>query len=573
MKTEYAEFKDRILALFTDLHALTVETGAGNLREVAASLIQNVSAPFLFVVVGEVKSGKSSFINALLGEEVCAVAPDPCTDTIQKIVHAPEPYTKETGEHVREVGLDRDILREIAIVDTPGTNSILARHQEITEGFIPESDLVIFVFPAANPYTLTAWEFFNFVKDEWRKKIIFVLQQRDRVSEEELAVSRERVAQYAAERGIDDPRIFAVSAKARLAAEDGGFEDVWDYIRSTVTGGLHYRYKMESLLGTAGHVLEVIDSGLDEERAALEQDVAECERIRAALDRGRETGLRDLKVLQTSLVQTYSALADEVVAEFEQGLSLPSLVRSSFSGVVGRKNALKEWVEKLGDSFTERFTARADGITRESARSIAEHTISVVQSILAELKGRREVRSPDDATITVLAQKRLAVIDEVVGNVTRLLAGEEFGERLRPADLRKIGDRTVMGGFITAVGAVLVASTHIALFDVTGGVITALGALVAINTLFFQRRTAVRRFREGFEKGREQFEHELKERLAGRVETIYEELETAFVPLFTDVEHRSRRVDELGGSVDRLASGIRTETERITGLVEAEAES
>ena len=43
-----------------------------------------------------------------------------------------------------------EILREIAIVDTPGTNAIVAHHQEITEGFVPAADLIVFVFEAKN---------------------------------------------------------------------------------------------------------------------------------------------------------------------------------------------------------------------------------------------------------------------------------------------------------------------------------------------------------------------------------------------------------------------------------------
>ncbi|MEZ4986392.1 MAG: dynamin family protein [Saprospiraceae bacterium] len=69
------------------------------------------------------------------------------------------------------------ILRDIAIVDTPGT-TIVEHHQEITERFVPASDLIVFVFEAKNPYRQSARTFFDFIQDEWRKKVIFVLQQK-----------------------------------------------------------------------------------------------------------------------------------------------------------------------------------------------------------------------------------------------------------------------------------------------------------------------------------------------------------------------------------------------------------
>ena len=58
---------------------------------------------FLFVVVGEIKAGKSSLVNALLGESVCPVDPAPCTDTIQLIVHGETPAETEIAPHVRRI--------------------------------------------------------------------------------------------------------------------------------------------------------------------------------------------------------------------------------------------------------------------------------------------------------------------------------------------------------------------------------------------------------------------------------------------------------------------------------------
>jgi ribosome biogenesis GTPase A len=108
----------------------------------------------MFVIVGEVKVGKSSFINALLQTttEICKVAPSPMTDTIQQIVYGPEYMEISISPVLKRITYPEEILKEIAIVDTPGTNTIVQHHQEITEKFIPVSDLVMFVFEAKNPY-------------------------------------------------------------------------------------------------------------------------------------------------------------------------------------------------------------------------------------------------------------------------------------------------------------------------------------------------------------------------------------------------------------------------------------
>ena len=121
----------------------------------------------LFVVVGEVKSGKSSFINALLGEDVCEVAPDPCTAVIQELVYGEERTSTTLGDFWERVRLPKEVLREISIVDTPGTNSIIKKHQTLTEKYIPQSDLVVFVFSAKNPHTASAWELLSMIRKDW----------------------------------------------------------------------------------------------------------------------------------------------------------------------------------------------------------------------------------------------------------------------------------------------------------------------------------------------------------------------------------------------------------------------
>jgi tRNA U34 5-carboxymethylaminomethyl modifying GTPase MnmE/TrmE len=70
--------------LVKDLQQLSQEIGHKELAAVVGELRLRMSEPFMFVIVGEVKAGKSSFVNALLesNREICAVAPQPMTDTV-----------------------------------------------------------------------------------------------------------------------------------------------------------------------------------------------------------------------------------------------------------------------------------------------------------------------------------------------------------------------------------------------------------------------------------------------------------------------------------------------------------
>ena len=100
-----------------------------------ATGLSHLQAAALFVIVGEVKAGKSSFVNALLDGDVCEVAPDPrCSSVIQELVYGEERKTSVLGSGWERMQLPKAVLKEVTIVDTPGTNSIIRNHQTITRG-------------------------------------------------------------------------------------------------------------------------------------------------------------------------------------------------------------------------------------------------------------------------------------------------------------------------------------------------------------------------------------------------------------------------------------------------------
>ena len=209
----------------------------GEIDQLSASALK----PFLFVIVGEVKSGKSSLINALLDAPVCAVDSAPCTDSVQEINYGEEEQRVQISEFEERLHLPHAILRHICIVDTPGTNSIIRHHQVITENYIPQSDLVLFVFFAKNPYTGSAWEFLRYIRHDWQRNTLFVLQQADLLPSAERKRTLEHIREQLIGNGIEDPVVFAVSVKTGM-----GVSTLRDYLRSAVVEGRQYT-KVQSL--------------------------------------------------------------------------------------------------------------------------------------------------------------------------------------------------------------------------------------------------------------------------------------------------------------------------------------
>src|SRR5436190_16767745 len=237
--------------------------------QILRARLTNLQAAALVVVVGEVKAGKSSLINALFREEICEVAPGPCTAGIRELVYGGERKVVSLGASCERVFLPKDVLREVTMVDTPGTNSIIQNHERITENYIPQSDLVLFVFSAANPHTKSAWELLTLIRKEWHRKMVFVLQQADRASQDELTINREHVTQYARERQVESPTVFTLSANREMSGmADSGFSEFRSYLQSAIACGEVWRMKVEGSYQTLRSVMSRLLTHLRREKDA-----------------------------------------------------------------------------------------------------------------------------------------------------------------------------------------------------------------------------------------------------------------------------------------------------------------
>jgi len=56
------------------------------------------------------------------------------------------------------------LLRDVNVVDTPGTNVILERQQRLTEEYVPRADLVLFVMSADRPFTESEVDFLKYIR-------------------------------------------------------------------------------------------------------------------------------------------------------------------------------------------------------------------------------------------------------------------------------------------------------------------------------------------------------------------------------------------------------------------------
>src|SRR3990170_4873752 len=188
-----------------------------------AALLVEMDELFLLVVVGEYNTGKSTFINALLGDEVFEMGDLPTTRAISILRHGEAGPPEAVGEHVQLFHYPLEVLRDLEVVDTPGTNSIERMEEAITREFVPRADLVLFVTSLLQPLTASELDFLTHIR-EWGKKVVFVVNGIDRRNtDDQLGRVREYLEREVSTRlGGQAPTLYFISAlqalRGKLAA-------------------------------------------------------------------------------------------------------------------------------------------------------------------------------------------------------------------------------------------------------------------------------------------------------------------------------------------------------------------
>ena len=554
-----SRFLDRraiLSGLMGRLGELTARCGRADLERVAAELAAHALEPFLFVVVGEVKTGKSSLINALLGANVTDVAPDPCTDRIRIIGFGDAPGETPEGPLLTRVALGNPILDGLAIVDTPGVDSIIDRHQEITEEFIPRADLVLFVFSALNPYSRSAWEFFDLASATWRRNVAFALTQADLASEEQIAVNSARLRELAVGRGVADPRIFLVSATRSLAdPEAGGIEALRRHIRALTASGGHFAAKLDATRRAAERVLAGLSETLDGRARELDADAAEAARIAKRLGAARLAAGREAEVLRTRVEAAYARLSGEFEAAFARELTFGGMIGRSFTGMFKRKAEAgpAARLRELGEGFARDLEREVEAIARQGAQHVFESVTGSVRMLVDELRRRRE---GEGLSADALGEQRDRVLAETVERVEALLADGGPLSGIDPGSVTGMDPKAALGGALVVLGTIFAVAVKGTVLDVTGGVVAALGALLAGRALFWQRPRVLREMRRRLAAGGERLRLELDERLAARLDRIFRELDARFAPFFEDIDARRQALAELTARRDALAAAL-----------------
>lgn len=251
-------------------------------QKALAESIHQLDDFFLLVVVGEFNAGKSAFINALLGDKILLEGVTPTTTKVNIIRYGEEQKLSSISENIDVLVLNSPYLKEISIVDTPGTNAIIREHEEITSLFVPRSDLILFVTSADRPFTESERIFLEKIQ-AWGKKVVLVINKIDILEGPEAVEEIEEfVAENAKKVLKTSPEVFPLSSLQALKAKVGEpslwaesrFEALESYILETLDQESRLILKLLNPLGVGKHLSQQYSEYFENRLKMLKDDLA-----------------------------------------------------------------------------------------------------------------------------------------------------------------------------------------------------------------------------------------------------------------------------------------------------------
>ena len=533
------------------------------------ALLRDISEPLLFVVVGEVKSGKSSLLNALFGNEFAKVDVLPATDRVYIFRHGSEEKSTEVSSKLTERYLPIPFLRDFNVVDTPGTNTMVKEHQMVAEDFMPRADIVLFVFSVANPWTQSNWEFLDFLQKTWLKNVIFVLQQIDLRAPTEIDVIHRHLQDTAMRRLGFVPPIFAVSARKALLARTSGLdkEKLWEesafapleeQINFIVTESSTRILKLRSTFQAARVALDDLNREIRGFLDKISADIAVLDRLGGLLATRREQMLRQT----TTLVREVERAYDETTSERAQLLRQSQSWWRSFNLIWRRTAGQQELHVKLETQLRQLMQPQLEKAIRTleaDLRGLWPQMQDLLENQLsADLQKEARQSVPD------FAGQRRELSESIQTAFIDILAGKALQERLaRSYAQTSISLRLVVALILIAGTVAGLTRTRSPIIAVAALVVAGVGAIAAIFLAFNHRRKVLRDYERQLSPKRTEFTQTLEKQFAKAIDSFCAEMAKKFRSLSEICQTRLRRylpwsehADELETKLTELKSRL-----------------
>jgi small GTP-binding protein len=512
--------------------------------------MQQLDELFLVVVVGEFNAGKSAFINALLGVQVLAEGVTPTTAQVNLIHYGAQLSLVERSPHLRLIAAPVEFLRDIHVVDTPGTNAVLREHEAITADFVPRSDLVLFVTSADRPFTESERQFLGMIR-EWGKKVVIVLNKIDLFeAESQLQEVVAFIESHARQVLGTTPEIFPVSARQALRAKLGEralwaksrFEALEHYVHQRLDERERLRLKLANPLGVgralSDRYLEVVNGRLN----LLRED------LKLLDDVDRQTAVhRDDMHKQFALRMTET---ENILLQLEQR-------GHTYFDEMLRLGRVFDLLNKarIREGFEQEVVADAPEKIEHAVSGLIDWMVSADQQqwqqVTRHLAQRRQQyrdRIVGDPEVAAFHVERARLIESVGREAQRLVDGfdrQREASALAEGARNAVAAAAAIGASALGLGAIVTIAATTAVADVTGILLAGAMATLGLFVIPARRRKA-------------------KKELRSKVTTLRETLTGALREQFQKEMTRSQ--GRVGDAIAPYSRFVRAEQQSLAGM-------
>lgn len=531
-------------------------------QEALAESVRRLDELFLIVVVGEFNAGKSSFINALIGRRVLEEGATPTTRRVQVLAYGPEPGTGTTRGGVEVVYAPVEALRDLLIVDTPGTNAIFREHEAITTDFVPRADFVLFLTSADRPFTETERAFLEVLR-EWGKKIVLVINKADIL---ETPADRLAVEEFVRRSAIGllgvEPAVFAVSARAALRAKLAGepsaaaasFAELEQYLATTLDERERLRLKLLNPIGIGRRVSDRVDAGLRSRRTLLDEDLRALDDIDRQQAAYREDMGREFRHRLSSVDNVLHGFERRGVAFFDDTLRLARIF-----DLLNKRRLKDEFTRDVIQDMPQQIEREVHGIIDWMVAS----DLRQWQGVMARIETRRTAHAERliGAVDSRFEFDRARLLETVGRAAERTVQGYDHGREAET--MADSVQQAVAGAALAEVGAIGLGAAVTALAtttfaDVTGLLAAGALAVVGLFVIPVRRRQAKAAMRERIDAMRRQLMESLTTQFDREIERSLARVRDAIAPYsrFVRTEHErlSAAQTELTAFRDQLTS-------------------
>ena len=533
-------------------------------QTVLSESIKKIDDLFLLVVVGEFNSGKSAFINALLGENLLEEGVTPTTTqlNILRYGNTQERVISSNKEHI--IYLPISWLSEISIVDTPGTNAIIRDHEIITKQFVPQSDLVLFITSADRPFTESERVFLENIK-EWGKKIVVVINKIDiLLKDTELNQIKSFVLENSKQLLGITPEIFPVSSRNALEGKKGSqekwetskFENLEEYINRTLDEDERIKLKLLNPLGVGLRLGDKYLELIRNKTALLQEDIEMISDVESQLEVYETDMRRDFDFRMADL--------DNVLLEMEQrgDVFFEDTFRIARVFDLLNKDRVQHDFEKVVIADVPNLIENKDNELIDWLVAYDLHQWQAVNEHLAERRRSYQERIVGKDSSRNISFERDRLIDSISKKAQGII--DSYDKHREAASIAEDAQLAVAASAALEIGAiglgtlVAVLATSAAA-DITGILLASMVAVLGFIVIPARRRMAKKELHEKVSELREQLLGTLHNQFLKEIGKSIQKINDAIAPYTRFVRAEQAKLLETQSEINR----IRSEFERI----------